>query len=125
MNRFELEATGNSPYVNIDAENGLIELKGSSYPEDPVGYYENILDWITDNFNKLSQKIEVNIKLEYFNTSTSKSLFKLFQLLGKKKKVNNNDVIINWFFRVEDEDMLEAGEAYKGLSQLPFHFVEV
>ena len=125
MSRFELEATRNSPYVNMDAEMGLIELKGTSYPEDPVGYYESILDWITDNFNKLSQKIEVNIKLEYFNTSTSKSLFKLFQLLGKKQKANNNDVIINWFFREEDEDMLEAGEAYKGLSQLPFKFVEV
>lgn len=125
MGKLEIEATTNTPYANIDSEKGIIELKGTSYPEDPVGFYEIILNWIDTNFNTLSQKVEVNVKLEYFNTSTSKCLFKLFQVLGKKKRDHENEITVNWFFREHDEDMQEAGAAYEGISQLPFKLVEL
>ncbi len=123
MRRLELEATANSPYVSLDAEKGEIEIKGISHPEDSVGFYEIVLSWINENFNQLSQKIKVNIQLDYFNTSSSKSLFKLFQLLGKKKKTYENEIEINWFFIEEDEDMIDAGKAYEEISNLPFNLV--
>lgn len=124
MSRLELYATDNTPYVYIDTKSGKIELTGTSYPEDPVEFYRKIFKWIKENFNESSQKIDVSIKLEYFNTSSSKWLLELLQLLKKIKKANNLEVIVNWFYWDYDEDMLDAGQAYEKITKLRFEMIK-
>ncbi|MBN1183612.1 MAG: DUF1987 domain-containing protein [Bacteroidales bacterium] len=124
MSRLELKATTNTPYVFLDAEKGIIELSGKSYPENPIEYYTNIFNWMKDNLNKPSQKIEVSLKLEYFNTSTSKCLLDFLHLLKKIAKVNKHEITIYWFYWDWDDDMMEAGQAYENITKLPFMMIE-
>lgn len=125
MIKLVLDPTETTPYVKLDAESGIIELSGTSYPEDPAEYYGNIFEWIKENFNESSPKIDVSVKLVYFNTGSSKCLMNLFQLLGRKSKVNNNKISVSWFYNENDDDMLEAGQAYENLTRLPFKMVEM
>ncbi len=124
MNILEFEETNDTPYVKVDPESGVIELLGKSFPEDPVGFYETIFEWIKANFTQSTENIEVKIKLEYYNTSTSRYLLKLFEILADIKKDYNSKLVINWFFTRNDEDMKEAGAAYEGISELPFRLIE-
>jgi len=51
-----------------------------------------------------------DIQLEYFNTSSSKCLVEIFRRL---EKINSQNIVINWYYEEDDEDMQESGEDFK------------
>ena len=68
-------------------------------------------------------KVDVRIKMEYFNTSSSKCIY---DLLKEVKSLENKgkEVVVRWYYDEDDEDMLEAGEDYSDLLDLHFRFIE-
>jgi hypothetical protein len=80
------------------------------------------LEWIDKYGSSPKGKTEVNIKLEYFNTSSSKCILDVFK---KLETVKGTDMTINWFYEEDDEDMLEAGEDYQAIISIPFKMIEV
>jgi len=66
-----------------------------------------------------SNPIEVSIRLEYFNTSSSKCLMDFLKRI-EKSPVN---ATILWYYEEEDEDMLEAGEDYDAIIDIPFRLI--
>ena len=64
------------------------------------------------------------MRLEYFNTSSSKCILDVFKKLEKLKNTGA-DVHVNWYFETDDEDMEEAGEDYQAIVDLPFSIIEV
>ena len=124
MKNLNLEGSPKTPTVNFNSEKGVLELKGRSIPEDSVTFYKPINEWI-ENYGKQPQsETTVDIKLEYFNTSSSKCILDIFKLL---EKINGNgtNISVNWYFEEDDEDMQEAGEDYETIIDLPFKLVEV
>ncbi|NLN30763.1 MAG: DUF1987 domain-containing protein, partial [Bacteroidales bacterium] len=69
-------------------------------------------------------KTEVDIRLEYFNTSSSKCILDVFKKLEAIHKAKN-EVIVNWYYEEDDEDMLEAGEDYESIIRVPFKMIEI
>ena len=66
----------------------------------------------------------VDMKLEYFNTSSSKCILDLFKRL-EKINAPDNSVLINWYYETDDEDMEEAGEDYAAIVGLDFKILEI
>jgi len=124
MENLNLEGSAKTPTVKFDAENGVLELKGRSIPENSIEFYKPLNDWIDNYGESPKSNTIVDIKLEYFNTSSSKCILDLFKQL---EKLNNKDtdVNINWYFEEDDEDMEEAGEDYQAIIDLPFKMIEV
>ena len=126
MGNLIVEATINTPYVNFDTQKGVIEIKGRSVPENPFDFYEPFLQWVEENFKETPTKITVNIQFEYFNSSSSSCILEIFKRLEIIKNIHeNNEVIINWFYSEEDEDMLESGKDYEDIINLPFKMVKL
>jgi hypothetical protein len=124
MENLTLEGSAKTPTVNFNVSAGKLELKGRSIPENSVEFYKPLNDWI-DNYGNTPQAVtEVDVKLEYFNTSSSKCILDLFK---KLESINGKgtDVKINWYFEEDDEDMQEAGEDYQAIISLPFKMIEV
>lgn len=121
---YQLEATRTSPYIMLDSSQGKIEIKGSSSPDNPVQFYYPVIRKIKDLFIPVRGVINVDISMEYFNTSSSKCIFDLLRLL-KKLDHPRRKVQINWHYEEEDDDMLETGEDYESLLGLTFHYVAV
>ncbi len=118
------EGTPKTPYVRLDGENGLVEIKGRSIPENSVEFYKPLIDWLEKYGSEPSNETNVNIQLEYFNTSSSKcilDIFKRLELIHKK----GNPVEINWYYEEDDEDMFEAGEDYQSIISIPFKMIEM
>lgn len=124
MESIAIEGTPKTPTVNFDATTGKIEIKGRSIPENSIEFYRPLVEWL-EEYSKEPQKLtNVNIQLEYFNTSSSKCILDVFKKLESIKKAKN-EVVINWYYEEDDEDMLEAGEDYESIIRIPFKMIEV
>ncbi len=118
------EGSPKTPFVRLDGESGMVEIKGRSIPENSVEFYKPIIEWLEKFGDAPSAETNVNIQLEYFNTSSSKcilDIFKRLELIHKK----GNPVEINWYYEEDDEDMFEAGEDYQSIISIPFKMIEM
>ncbi|MCQ2374918.1 MAG: DUF1987 domain-containing protein [Salinivirgaceae bacterium] len=123
MESLIIEGSAKTPSVTLDP-NGKLELKGRSIPENSVEFYKPIIDWLEAYFSSPAALTEVNMKLEYFNTSSSKCILDVFKKLEAIYK-SNNDVLVLWHYEEDDEDMLEAGEDYQSIIKVPFQMVQI
>lgn len=124
MERISIEGTPKTPTVIFDADKGLLELKGRSIPENSIEFYKPIVESLDKYASGPKSLTNVNIQLEYFNTSSSKCILDLFKKLESIHK-SGNEVVINWHYEEDDEDMLEAGEDYQAIIKVPFKMIEV
>lgn len=112
MNNLVIEETKYTPTIELNAEEGTIRITGKSYPENTFEFYEPVMQWIEEYFDGNAQEeTKVNMEIIYFNSSSSKLFFDLFDLLEENN--NNHCIIINWIYDEENESALEAGEDFQ------------
>lgn len=121
MEDIKIEGTAKTPTVNFDSNAGTLEIKGRSIPENSIEFYKPLIDWIESYARQAKTATQVNIQLEYFNTSSSKCILDLFKRLENV----TGDTIVQWYYEEDDEDMLEAGEDYEAIINIPFKMIEV
>ena len=124
MKNIEIEGSSKTPEINFSADTGVIEIKGRSIPENSIEFYKPMIDWLEEYATAPQSKTVVNIQLEYFNTSSSKCILDVFKKLEVISK-NEHEVIVNWYYEEDDEDMLEAGEDYQSIIRIPFKMIEI
>ncbi|MAE84632.1 MAG: nuclear pore complex subunit [Flammeovirgaceae bacterium] len=124
MEKFFIEPTRVTPLVNFDPEEGILEVKGRSSPENSILFYQKIIDSLDEFAESGGDEFTANFSFEYFNTSSSKCLFDVFKKLSKIND-EGKELTINWFYEEDDEDMMEAGEDYADLLDLDFNFREI
>lgn len=122
MNRFYQEDTPKTPKLNFDGEKGLFEISGRSIPENSIEFYRPVLDWL-DQYMPPSQKgITLVVKLEYFNTSSSKCLVDIFRRLERMHQLGSR-IFVKWYYEPEDEDMQDSGLDFKEIIKLPLEMI--
>jgi hypothetical protein len=97
-----------TPEINFNAITGIFEIIGQSYPEDSLEFYVKVIDWLREYLNTSVNPITINIKLIYFNTSSSKALLDILDMLEDYFKAGNK-VEVNWFYPENDDDIREHG----------------
>ena len=124
MENIQLEGTPKTPTVEFNSEDGTLLIKGRSIPENSIEFYKPMIDWIDAYAASPSANTLVNIQLEYFNTSSSKCILDVFKKLEVISSAGH-DIMINWHYEEDDEDMLEAGEDYEAIINIPFKMIEL
>ena len=119
-----IEGTSKTPAIRFDSKQGIVEIKGRSIPENSTEFYKPMVDWLEQYALNPAPKTVVDINLEYFNTSSSKCILDIFKKLEAIHKAKN-EVVVNWYYEEDDEDMLEAGEDYESIIRIPFKMVEI
>ena len=122
MDSISIQGTAKTPTVEFNPT-GTVVIKGRSIPENSIEFYKPLVDWLDSYTENPQGETEVNIQLEYFNTSSSKCILDVFKKLEVIHKGGSN-VKINWFYEEDDEDMLEAGEDYQSIIKVPFKMIE-
>ena len=123
MESFIKEPTIDTPRVVLDAESGVFEISQMSLPEDAVDFYAPIINWLMEYSENPQKETVFNMKLEYFNTASSKQLIQILLLLGNLK--GKTDIKVNWYYKEIDEDMQALGEEYSQIINLPFNLIPV
>ncbi len=122
MEQYTYAGSPKTPIINFDIDNGFLEIKGRSIPENSIEFYKPLYIAL-DNYLKVVKPVTVvTIYLEYFNTNSSKCILDVFKKLANVHQVASF-VSINWYY--DDEDMLEAGEDYQTLINIPFKMIQV
>lgn len=124
MEKFTTEVSAQTPSINFDLNKGLLEISGPSIPENSIEFYQPLFDAIERYSNSAQPQTTVNMRLEYFNTSSSKCILLVFQKLEKIHR-NGNSVTINWYCEQDDQDMIEACQDYEATINIPFKIVPV
>jgi hypothetical protein len=124
MEDINIEGSPKTPEVRFSAAEGLFSLSGRSIPENSVEFYSSILNWLDQYAESPLKNTIMDVKLEYFNTSSSKCILDVFKKLEHIKN-SGSEVTVNWFYESDDEDMLEAGEDYDAIIDIPFTMKEV
>ncbi len=124
MEKFSIEGTPKTPTINFDMVSGHLEVKGRSIPENSIEFYKPLVEALERYAQKPQAATNVNIQLEYFNTSSSKCILDVFKKLESIQKAGSATTI-NWYYEEDDEDMLEAGEDYQAIISIPFKMIEV
>ena len=115
---FHLEETGDTPEVTLDPENNVFKLSGRSLPENSADFYQPILEWIDTYSQSPNAKTQLEINIFYFNTSSSKMVMDIFFKMEDLKNAGH-DVEIIWYCDDDDDDMVEMGEEFGELVEVP------
>ncbi len=124
MEPLAIQGTAKTPTVRFDGKEGVIEIKGRSIPENSIEFYKPLVEWLETYTTSPLDLTQVNVQLEYFNTSSSKCILDVFKKLEAIHK-GGKEVIINWYYEEDDEDMLEAGEDYESIIRVPFKMIQI
>jgi SiaC family regulatory phosphoprotein len=122
MKNIEIPLTKITPQVKYYETENLLEINGESYPENAAEFFRPIQDWLEDHLSQNEGLFTLNLKLTYFNTSSSKCLLDLIARLEDRHGVKP-DVQVKWFHQKEDEDMMESGQEFAEGLALPFILV--
>ena len=122
MEALRITGTEDSPHVNLDLNENILELAGRSLPEDVNTFYEPVLSWIEEYSKNPLPSTVFDFKLTYFNTASSKVILDILTHFEEMIE-DGHHVLVRWHFPEEDEDMQEAGEEYSDMVDVPFEMV--
>ena len=113
MENFFLEGTNKTPQLDFNSNEGRFLIAGRSIPENSIEFYKPLFEWLDNYIDDSKPNTILDVKLEYFNTSSSKCLVEIFRKLEALQHKGGNNVLINWFYEEDDEDMQESGEDFQ------------
>jgi len=122
MNPMHIPATASSPEVEFRFEAHQLSLRGESFPENAAAFYGPLIAALREFLGLPDQDrtLNVEIALTYFNSSSTKMLFTLFDLLDKSA-ASGRRIVLNWLFDAEDDTIREFGEEL----MTDFHNMEI
>lgn len=119
-----LKSTPKTPEVNFDNHTGLFEIKGMSCAEYALEFYHQLFDWLDAYIKNPQPKTILTIQFKYFNTSSAKCVLQLLERFSVLN-THSHQVIINWCYSQNDEQMLHDGENYSEILGMNFNLKEI
>ncbi|MBG14770.1 MAG: nuclear pore complex subunit [Crocinitomicaceae bacterium] len=123
MNVFQCKPTEISPLVHLNPENGELTIEGNAIPDDAEAFFTPILEWLDEYIKNTTVKTTLNLKLHYFNVSSSKRILFIFYKLNELVK-KNRSVVVKWHYVEGEDEMFEVGQDFAFMVNIPFHFIE-
>ena len=86
-----IEETAKTPQIELNQLTGDFIFSGRSIPENAAKVYEPILNWVKEYILHARQTTNLRLNMEYFNTSSSLWLAKIFKVL---MRINEPDFVL-------------------------------
>ena len=129
MESFLLEKTYTTPTLNFNIDTFEFLLEGECRPENVLTYFTPVLNWLNkfktwaNNSNvPLKPNLDFHFKLEYYNSSSAKFLFNIFEKLKSFQEEGIN-VKMHWYYDEMDEDLLESGKEFQKILGMDFNYI--
>jgi len=123
MDSLYIEATTTTPKIDFNIETGVFKVEGKAIDNDAEAFFKPVLLWLNDYVKIPHAKTKVIIKLDYFNISSSKRILFMFYKLNELHD-KGNDVAVSWHYQEVEDDMLEVGQDFAFMVNIPFEFCE-
>lgn len=113
----------NTPEIILDPV-GIIRIRGRSIHENAADFFKPVEDWISSYVLSPADITSVDISLDYFNSASAKILINLLQKVTHVT-LRHKKFVINWYYEDGDEDILERGEYFASVLDVPFNFIKI
>lgn len=123
MELMRISPSKNTPEIILDPK-GIIRIRGRSIHENVTEYFAPVEEWITGYIESPAEVTCVDMNLEYFNSASAKVFIHLLQKITYVT-LKHKKFIFNWYFEDGDEDILERGEYFASVLDVPFNYVKV
>lgn len=121
MEEFILKPTKDT--LDIQCKNGSISLKGNSLLPNPNKFFKPVFEWLTLYLANPAHKTEICLQFQYLDTASVQSIFDMLKLIDEKIG-KNNQVVVNWYYELDDPELLEVGEIMEGRLDMSFNYIE-
>lgn len=119
MDDLYIDDTPSTPEIKFE-KSGNLSIRGKSLPEDPKRFYNPLFKWVEE---LITENVDIQVQLEYVNTSSSKRIIELLKKIDNNSKIKH--VKMNWYYEIDDPDMLEFGEVIQhNLRRTKTNYVE-
>ena len=119
MNNLHIDSTQSTPSIFADAQTGIIEMRGDSYPENSYELFSPVMQWIDDYLATADCKLVLDLHLLYLNTSSVKAMMDIFDMLEEAHRARRA-VEVNWYYDEQNERVAELAEEFKEDCSFPF-----
>lgn len=119
-----ISETEDTPEIKLDAAQGTFYIKGISLPENAPNFYLPVIDWLKKYLAGPNPETVFVFNLKYFNSSSSKQLFSILQLL-KSLETYGKKIEIQWEYIEGDEMMEEEAQEFVALLKFPISLVPI
>jgi len=116
------KAVRQNPEIILSQQKNTFQISGKSAPEDASEFYKPVLDWFITYFKNPNPTTVVEFKFFYYNTSSSKMILQILNLLAHEFE-KGVAITVKWLYPDDDEDLLEAGQEYSEIADVPFELL--
>lgn len=113
-----------TPRILFDEESRQFLIEGQSYPENSNNFYEPVVNWVEKYLDRDGVEFNLNVRLLYVNTSSTKAMFYLFDILEEAFN-KGKTVSVKWMYNTENEMAKETGEDLLEDFNFPYHIIAV
>ena len=122
MQELRITPGKNSPEIILSPD-GMVKIRGRSIHENVTEFFDPVEKWMTCYIEQPAEVTCVDMNLEYFNSASAKVFIHLLEIL-KQVTLKNGRYIFNWYYEEGDEDILERGEYFSVVLNVPFNFIK-
>lgn len=122
MENLYFNPTEDTPLIAFNKDSGVLELSGRSLPEDVVDFYNPVYEWLDSYSSHPSDKTIVKMRIDYFNSASQRVLNEILIILTRIT-LKEKEVLVEWYYMEEDEEIRELGEELEEISHLPFKYM--
>ena len=108
------------PSVHFNYDKGELTIEGRCILESSDIIFDPMTDWLEKYLEKPKEKTIINLRLEYFNSSTAKALIRF--LFMAKQITENSELYVNYYY--DDENIYDYGQDFLEVVGIPFNFIE-
>ena len=111
MESLKIENSAYTPEIDFDAGENSLKILGKSTPENTFEFFEPVKNWL-NNYFETPKECVVTFDVPYFNSSSSRVMYDLFDIFSDAKDGGSN-ITINWEYATNNENAEESGEEFK------------
>ncbi|MEH0156631.1 DUF1987 domain-containing protein [Limibacter armeniacum] len=101
------------PLIDFNTDSDILSISGQSYHEYTTEFFQPVFKWLREYLSTPNREVTLNFKMTYFNTASSKCFYHIIEMLYEYDISGEGKAIVNWYYPINDEDMMETGEDYK------------
>ena len=113
--------TTNSPEF-LFRPDGMIKIIGRGLYVNKTIVTEQILNWIDEYISNPAKDTYVIIAFEYLNSFSTMIIVSMLRKL-RQVILNSGNLVIQWYYEEDDEDILERGEYISSTLDIPITFI--
>ncbi len=125
MKLLHINATEDTPEINLDPESGVLEFTGISIPENAPIFYKLVIDWLEKYIESPNKTTDFIFNIKMISSSSSKIFYDIITKIDQLSE--NKDVCIRvlWYYSIYDDEILEQGHEYKNMLSVFFDLILV